>query len=386
MNKKIIFILFLTILLGIAGYLYYRGGIFSKEILRVDILGPSTAKLGEEVEYTVEYQNNGNFVLQKAKLVFELPSDSLTEDGKTRFSESLPDIRPGQKELMKFKGRLLGKDQDSKTAKVSISYTPEKITAQYESISSNTTKLDASNLSLDIDAPENVQPGGDFEYSIKYASEVDYPLENLSIKVVPVSGLTVSSAEPKSLDNAEWRLPTLTKGQEGQINIKAQILSGSNIKLAVSIGKWRLGQFTVIKEADAIIKVFQPQLSVWQQVNGVEDYTASLNEGLYYQIFIKNTGSDVLDSPYISVKLDTLAFDLSSVKVDNGGIFQRDGNIITWDSLPPLGTLQERSVGFTINTRSDWSPAWGDNEKATISNEVNIYQSSQEFSIDIAAN
>ncbi|MEK7124692.1 MAG: hypothetical protein AAB877_03385, partial [Patescibacteria group bacterium] len=64
-NKKIIFILLGIVVAGAAVFLYWRSAIFSKEILRIEILGPETAKLGEEIEYTVKYKNNGNFVLEK---------------------------------------------------------------------------------------------------------------------------------------------------------------------------------------------------------------------------------------------------------------------------------------------------------------------------------
>ena len=65
MNKKTIFvILVIVVATGAALFWIYRESMFSKEILRLEILGPDTAKVGDEIEYTIKYKNNGNFALQ----------------------------------------------------------------------------------------------------------------------------------------------------------------------------------------------------------------------------------------------------------------------------------------------------------------------------------
>src|SRR3989344_5064011 len=101
-------ILAVIVILGFIGFLMYRGAIFSKEVLRLEILGPASASMGEEIEYTVKYKNNGNFALEKPKLIFELPDNSLTEDSKLRLDQDLPDIEPGVQKTITFKARLLG--------------------------------------------------------------------------------------------------------------------------------------------------------------------------------------------------------------------------------------------------------------------------------------
>ena len=219
MSKKIILILFIIILAVLAAFLLYKGSMFSKEILKLEILGPDTAKIGDEIQYTVQYKNNGNFVLEQPKLTFELPDDSLTEDSKTVFIQNLNDIYPGDQESVTFKGRLLGKDGDLKTAKASLSYVPKNITATYESDTTFITKIDASPITLNFDLPTQTEQGKDLTYAINYFSNVDYPLENLSIKIDPTPGFDFTSADPASLDNAEWKLQTLNKAQGGRINI-----------------------------------------------------------------------------------------------------------------------------------------------------------------------
>ena len=90
MNKKILFIaLFLVILIGSVTYWFYLQSTFSKEILRLEILGSDTAKVGDEITYTIKYKNNGNTVLENPKLIFYMPDNSLTEDGKTIINQKI---------------------------------------------------------------------------------------------------------------------------------------------------------------------------------------------------------------------------------------------------------------------------------------------------------
>ena len=53
MSKKILLILFIIIVVVIVAFLLYRESMFSKEILKLEILGPDTAKIGDEIQYTV---------------------------------------------------------------------------------------------------------------------------------------------------------------------------------------------------------------------------------------------------------------------------------------------------------------------------------------------
>src|SRR5262245_47366888 len=128
-NKKFLASSFVVLALAFVAFWLYREGTFSKEILRLEILGPDTANMGDEVEYTVKYKNNGNFVLEHPKLVFTLPDNSLTEDSSKRVEQDLKDIYPGGEEFIKIKARLLGKEGDLKVAKASLTYTPKNLTA-----------------------------------------------------------------------------------------------------------------------------------------------------------------------------------------------------------------------------------------------------------------
>ena len=250
-KQTIFFILLAVVVAGAAAFWFYREGTFSKEILRLEILGFDTAKVGDEIEYTIKYKNNGNFVLEQPKLIFELPENSLTEDSKTLITQNLKDIYPGDEEFVKIKARFLGKEGDLKVAKANLSYIPKNITARYESNTTFTTKIETVPLTLDFDLPSKAEKGKEIQYSINYFSNVDYPLENLSIKIDPVNGFTFETSNPSSLDNSEWKLKTLNKAQGGRINIKGRITAdaGAHLNFTAKLGMRIAGSFVEIKNA-----------------------------------------------------------------------------------------------------------------------------------------
>ncbi len=363
---------------------------FSKEILKLEILGPNTAKIGDEIEYTVQYKNNGNFILQHAILTFELPDNSLTEDGKVIFTQNLNDINPGDQKSVTFKGRLLGNDGDLKIAKAALSYVPKNITATYESDATFTTKIDASPIVLDFDLPTRVEQGKDLQYSINYFSNVDYPLENLSIKINPTPGFDFESADPTSLDNSEWKLQTLNKSQGGRINITGKVSAdvNQNLTFSAELGMWQDGNFIVIKQASVNVQVIQPLILINQKVNGSDSYVASPGETLHYQIFFTNIGSTPFDGLTMAVKLDSLALDMSTMQAGNGGQVQSGDNVILWNNskvqqLNHLDAQEEGEVDFSVKVKSDWDTSGTDVNNITINDEVDISQATQKFTIKV---
>ena len=392
MSKKILIFLFIVVVVGLVAFLYYRDGAFSKEILRLEILGPDKAKVGDEIEYTVQYKNNGNFVLESPRLVFLLPENSLTEDGKTMITQSLNDIYPGAQDSVKFKARLLGKDGDLKTAKASLSYKPKNITATYESDTSFITKVDSTPVTLDFDLPTKAEQGKNLQYSINYFSNVDYPLENLSVKINPTPGFDIVSSDPASLDNVEWKLKTLNKAQGGRIIVTGKVSADTsqNLTFSASIGMWQNGRFVAIKENSVDVQVIQPLLTITQQINGTPSHVASPGEVLHYQVFFRNIGTTPFDNLFMVVKLDSPALDMSTIIAGNGGQVQPEDGMIVWDQsqvsqLRHLEMQQQGEVDFSVMVKSDWSPSGTNANDTLITDSINISQMTQKFTIKVSS-
>jgi len=316
-----------------------------------------------------------------------MPDNSLTEDSRIRITQDLKDIYPGTEDFVKIKTRLLGKEDDLKVAKATLSYTPKNLTVRYDSNTTFTTKIDNVPITLDFDLASKVEKGKDIQYSINYFSNIDYPLENLSLKIYSPSGFEFKSSVPTSLDGSEWKLPTLNKAQGGRVNIIGAILSDVNqpMNFSAELGMWQAGNFIVVKQANMEVQVIQPQLLITQQVNGSASYVASPGETLHYQIFFRNIGSSPFDNLYMVAKLDGAALDLPTMQASGG---QVNGNMIIWDyrqmsQLEHLGVQQEGEIDFSVKVKGDWSYSGVDDSGAIISDEINISQITQKFTIKV---
>jgi len=390
MNRKILLVLSSIIVLILLAFLIYKQSMFSKEILRLEIFGPETAKTGDEIEYVLQYKNNGNFVLEKVKLIFQLPENSLTEDGKILLMQNLDDIYPGNQKSINFKARLLGKESDLKTAKATLSYVPKNITATYESSTSFITKIESAPVTLDFDLPTKAEQGKNLQYSINYFSNIDYPLENLSIKIDPTPGFEFISSNPASLDNSEWKLSTLSKSQGGRITISGRVSDNNSQKLtfSASLGMWQSGNFVVIKQTSVDVQSIQPLLFITQQINGLESYVASPGETLNYQIFFRNIGNSSFDNLFVVAKLTSPALDMSSIQANDGGKIQAEDGMIIWDQnqayqLKRLDVQQEASISFSVKLKNDWSLSGTNEDNTIITNSVNISQITQKFTTKV---
>ena len=383
MRKKIIvFFLILLVVVGIISYWFYQERIFSKEVLKLEILGPENIQMGQEFEYTVRYKNNGNFTLEEPKLIFEYPEYSVTDEGKTMLTKDLKDIYPGEEQIFQFKTRLLGKENDLKIARAWLSFKPKNLKARYESKTIFTTKIDLVPLNLEFDLPSKIESGKEAQFSLNYYSNIDYTFSDLSIITEYPAEFEFLEANPQALEKTEWRIASLKKTEGGRIKIKGKFAGevGNFLNFKARVGLWQKGEFILLKEINKDVGLINPLLYISQRINGVSDYIASPGEKLHYEIFFRNIGSTPFENQFLLVRLDGAAFDLNTVKTDSGEVQTAD-NLIIWDwkQVPELRLLdiqEEGKVEFEVQLKDTWA---SQETNVIIKDKVNISQISQEF-------
>lgn len=383
MRKKIIvFFLILLVVVGIISYWFYQERIFSKEVLKLEILGPENIQMGQEFEYTVRYKNNGNFTLEEPKLIFEYPEYSVTDEGKTMLIKDLKDIYPGEEQIFQFKTRLLGKENDLKIARAWLSFKPKNLKARYESKTIFTTKIDLVPLNLEFDLPSKIESGKEVQFSLNYYSNIDYTFSDLSIITEYPAEFEFLEANPQALEKTEWRIASLKKTEGGRIKIKGKFAGevGHSLNFKARVGLWQKGEFILLKEINKDVGLINPLLYISQRINGVSDYIASPGEKLHYEIFFRNIGSTPFENQFLLVRLDGAAFDLNTVKTDSGEVQTAD-NLIIWDwkQVPELRLLdiqEEGKVEFEVQLKDSWT---NQEPNVIIKDKVNISQISQEF-------
>jgi len=381
-------------LAGLAGFWYWQKNSYSKETLKLEILGPSEAPIAQEFEYTVKYKNNGNIRLEDPRLIFEFPEHAILNEGESRRkemgSDELGDIYPGEEKTFKFKCRLLGTENEVKTAKATLTYRPKNLKAEYVSETTFSTTIKAVSLTFDFDLPSKVEKEREFKFYLNYFSSLDYPLTNLGIKIEYPSGFEFSGSTPRAIGKTEWKIPLLNKAEGGRIEIKGKLLGDVEDQriFKASIGVWSSEEeFVLLKEIIKGVEIAKPGLFIFQQINGKDEYTANAGDLLHYEIFFRNIGEDPFADMFIIVKLDGAAYDFSSIKSDVGQ-FQSGDNSIVWDwrtipRLKYLGKGEEGKVEFWINLKQQWDSSGQPGRNLILRDKIQISQAEEEFETKI---
>jgi len=387
MRKKIIFFLIIFgIILGIVGFWYYQRNIYSKSVLKLEILGPDETELGQEVEYTVKYKNNGNFKLEEPKLIFAYPKYSIVEGEQFLRKEiSLEPIYPGQEKVYLFKARLFGKENEVKEAKAWLNFKPKNLNARYEVNTVHATIIKKIPLTFELDIPSKIESGKTINFKINYFSNTDYPLSNLRIKIEYPSEFEFIDSKPTALDKIDWEVPLLNKTEGGRIEISGILRGeiGAQKFFKASLGIMQEGEFILLKDITRGVVITQPAIYISQIINGNPQYIANLGDNLHYEIFFKNLSQEPMTNLFLVTTLEGSAFDLESIKSELGDFKPGDNSIVfDWKRVPKLQLLlpqEEGSVEFWVKLKDSMSFTGTQDKNPTIKNSVYISQVKENF-------
>lgn len=296
--RKSLILFILIIILGAVGYWYYQKGIYSKDVLKVEILSKNEVELAEEVEYKVKYKNNGDFRLEDVNLTFEYPKNSVVE-GEKYPRMKLDDIYPGEEKTVSFKARIFGKEGDTTEAKAYISYHPKDIKSTYTRDTTFTTLIKSVPITFVFDLSSRIEPGKEFTFRLNYTSHVNYPLSDLAIKVQYPEGFEFLKSTPKALDKTDWKIDPLNNTQGRRIEISG-VLNGNTDESKIftaQLGIWQDGEFVLLKDTNYGVQIGKSSLYILQEINNNPKYVANPGDLLDYEITFKNIG----DQPRKSV-------------------------------------------------------------------------------------
>jgi len=393
MKLKLINLLILIFLL-IGGFFYwnFRKNVYSKEVLKLEILGPSEVTLGKEVEFVVKYKNNGNFRLEEPELIFEPPENSLKDDQIAKREvlreEKLGNaIYPGEENSFSFKLRIFGKEGETKTAKATLSFRPKNLKARYSATTSFSTQIKSVPLTFEFDLPSKIETGKNFSFRLDYFSNLDTILTDLRVQVEYPQSFEFFDSNPKSIEKTDWEIPVLNKSEGGRIEIQGKISAEIG---KVEIFRARLGilkenQFIVLKEIEKGVEIVKPSIFLRQEVNGNPQYVAVPGDWLHYTIYFKNIGDEEMKNLFLISKLEGDAFDFNTIKSDLGECKPGDDSVIfDWRKVPKLQYLaptDEGKVDFWIKLKDDL----GNVKNPILKNKVFILQMREEFITKISS-
>ena len=382
MKKFIIIIILVGFALGAAGFWYWQKNPYSKEILKIEIIGPTEAVISEEVEYTIKLKNNGNVRLEETHLIFEFPEHTLFEEGFSRRQEigyeKLGDIYPGDEKTFKFKGRFFGKEGEMKTVKALVSFRPKNLKARYDRESAFTTIIKSIPLTFDFDIPSKIEVERDFRFSLNYYSSLNYPLSNLGIRIEYPLDFEFLESDPRGLGKTEWEISLLNPAEGGRVEIKGKLSgeTGQQKTFRAFLGIWLKDEFVLLKEISKSVEIDRPGIFVSQRINNQSEYVASSGDLLHYEIFFRNVGNEPFLDLSLITTLEGNGFDFTTIK-SNLGQFNKGDNFIVWDerdvsNLRFLDQGEEGKVEFWVNLKDGWEISSPAKKNAILKNIVLI--------------
>jgi hypothetical protein len=387
---RILILIFL--LIGIFSYWTWKKNPYSKEVLKIEILGPSEVTVGKEVEFIVKYKNNGNFRLEEPELIFEPPENSLKDDQIAKREvlreEKLGNaIYPGEENTLSFKLRIFGKEGEMKIAKATMSFRPKNLKARYSVSTSFSTQIKSVPVTFEFDLPSKIENGKELNFKLDYFSNLDSPLTNLRIQVEYPKSFEFFSSTPQSIEKTEWEIPVLNKAEGGRIEIQGKILGeiGKVETFRARLGILKENQFIVLKEIEKGVEIVKPSIFLRQEINGNPEYVAAPGEWLHYTIYFKNIGDEEMKNLFLISKLEGDAFDFQTIKSDLGECKPGDDSVIfDWRRVPKLQYLaptDEGKVDFWIKLKDDL----GNVRNPFLKNKIFILQMREEFITKISS-
>ncbi len=364
MKNKIVLTLvsILIVLVGIAGFMFTRSS-FSKEMLKLEIIGPDEISAGKEQEYIFKFKNNSNNTLEQLRLNIEFPQYSIVPESPSNMivveSDKIESVSPGREGTIKIKARIFGKESDNFSIKASLTYSPKGLTARYSSKAEKQLRIKEVPISFEHDAPSRIETGKDLSIDLNYFSHIDYPLSDLAIEIQYPTGFDFVGSKPKAMDSNKWEIDSLSENSGGRIAIDG-ILYGQSLErktFKAKIGIYLDGEFVELKNQEFDIAIKESMMEITQTINGEQKTIASPGETLNYEISFKNTGEGVYKDLSLAIKLKGEMFDLSTLKAQGAQTKEGESAIIwTGEQIPDLKILAPGEIGkvnFSVKVSSD---------------------------------
>lgn len=372
MSSKVLkWLVLLALLLLIVSFIsfWFKGPSFGDKNVNLEITGPTQAKVGDEVTYTVKYANKTKLNLHDLKFSFFYPEDSVViKDGELqndlteRFNiDSLAANEEGEKEFRVF---LTGEKGDTKNVKVNLAYKAGDLRSSFEKQATLATTIVSVPIALTLVSPPNVVPGQTVNYILDYRNETEETITDLLFEFTYPEDFVPKEFSPDPNEGrSKWRVKSLKKGSGGRISIEGILngQEGDTKSIAVNLKRKVNDQYIDYQEASSFSVISNPLLSVDVSVNNSKNYTANPGDELSYSIDYKNTSSFNLSGLNLSVKLEGDMYDLSTLDT-KGGFFDSSNKTIIWnasgvDKFSNFNSGDKGQIDFLIKLKSSYNLA-----------------------------
>ncbi|MDP2668845.1 MAG: hypothetical protein Q8P07_03375 [bacterium] len=369
--------------------LVFAGGIFlffqfygfnaflNIQAIKVEIVGDKEVRSGDRISWQVRITNANNIAIEDAVLVFNYPEGSTSllgqmPEGIFRSRQNLNTINPGESVTQTYNAYVFGARGSSKKVSAVLEYRPKGSSATFGKDASFVLNIVRSPVTIAFNIPENLRIGQTMEFEIRYNSQSDKDLSNLSVELLMPEGFQYESADPPpSADNSKkfgaaktlgWYIGSLRPAQDGVIKVKGKI-SGSELEVQnfqASLGVMLPDKVTISAYDSAVapIVLHSPFLAISILAKGQKAYITFPGDLISFEISWKNNLPVSVSEAILEMRLDSLPVDMRSLRVMEG-FFRDSTKSLVWNasshpdfkSIPPGASGK---VQFDFKTKSSF--------------------------------
>jgi hypothetical protein len=369
-NRILKILILVALLLFIAAILvfWFGGSSFTESGVELKLEGPEQALSGDEVTYTVVYENNTRTDLRKLNFRFRYPENSIVIKDDGSYSEDITEeftietLQAGKKETKEFRAFLVGDKGSVLTANTEMTYQAGGISSRFEKkpVIVSTTIVGMP-VPVTLSAAPTAVSGQDITYTLDYRNDSQDDISDLRFSFKYPEGFTPKRYSPQpSTGSTVWNVPLLKKNSGNRISITGSLVGNERDNKTVTVTLQRKIQGTYInyERSEASTLISSPLMSVRLAVNGNRDYTASPGDQLTYSVTYRNTSTYNFSGLSLSVKLEGEMFDLGTID-PAGGFFDDATQSVVWNgsSAPGLSNLGpgiSHTVQFRVRLKSSF--------------------------------
>ncbi|MEX0934801.1 MAG: hypothetical protein WDZ70_00550 [Candidatus Paceibacterota bacterium] len=364
-------VIFFLVALGFALFSLQTGrNTVSPDNIEIQVAGVTEVDAGKVVELEIAVSNRNDVRMESTTLIAEYPLGTRNPDDTTeelrRTHRDIGVIKSGERAETVIEAIFFGTEGETKTITLDVEYRIPDSGATFNKNRTYELEIVSAPLELDIDMPENVRAGEEFEFDIDVTSNADSTLEDVLFVIDYPSGFEFISASPSAtFDTRVWLLGDVEAGAERTISVRGRLEGQPDNTRAFrfELGTQSLGNEKVVGTPFVShteeVMLRRPLVDFSVSVDGSEtrSYTANTSSDVGFEILWRNNTTKSIENVVIDARLNGNAFDPDSLSIDNGQYLPGEQRIV-WntDTLPSLRNVdsgEEGSVSFEFVTISE---------------------------------
>lgn len=343
---------------------------FSEKDVVLTVSGVEEIEIGQQVEYTVAYNNTQTVPLARTVLEVRYPegfvfeSASVTPENESNTRWSIGSLDAEESGSITIVGRLYGDVNSERSLRSFLNYTPANFSSEFQKVSTFSTTLAKSPVELALKGPSElgVNTTGEFEFTLEKTTEDPLNFDEVLLEIVADNTFVKQESDKPSTDLQQmmWSADTLTAPYT--LKLKGSFMESADgaertlVARAIGVKKGTGQQERfVIKEESHVVALLKSDVQMDLVVNGGRGALAVRpGETLNTTVSVKNTGEEVLKDVRIRLVYDAPSVSNRSIldwanvqeKFDGAVVGEQIGptvrrGSITWDAalIPALAEL-----------------------------------------------